>query len=43
MEDIAVCLGSADVQVFKFIGIPLEDVHGIKVGILTETDTKPIN
>ena len=28
LEDVAVRLGSADVQIFEFVGIPLEDVHG---------------
>ena len=43
LEDVAVRLGSADVQIFEFVGIPLEDVHGIKVGVLAEADTKPID
>ena len=43
LEDVAVSLCSADVQIFEFVGIPLEDVHGIKVGVLAEADTKPID
>ena len=43
LKDVAVGLGGADVQFFKFVGIPLEDVHGIEVRILAETDTKPID
>ena len=43
LEDVAVRLGSADVQIFEFVGIPLEDVHGIKSGVLTEFDTEPID
>ena len=43
LEDVAVCLGSADVQIFEFVGVPLQNVHGIKVGILAETNTEPID
>ena len=43
LKDVAVRLGSADVQIFEFVGIPLEDVHGIKVGVLAEANTEPID
>ena len=43
LKDVAVCLGSADVQIFEFVGVPLQNVHGIKVGILAETNTEPID
>ncbi len=42
LEDVAVSLGSVDVKVFELVGVPLEDMHGIKVGILAEADTEPI-
>ena len=43
LEDVAVSLGSVDVKVFELVGVPLEDMHGIKVGILAEADTEPID
>ena len=43
LEDVAVRLCSADVQIFEFVRIPLQNVHGIKVGILAETNTEPID
>ena len=43
LEDVAVRLCSADVQIFKFVGVPLQNVHGIKVGILAETNSEPID
>ena len=43
LEHIAVRLGGADVQVFEFVRVPLEDVHGFEIGVLAETNAKPID
>ena len=43
LEDVAVSLCGVDVKVFEFIWVPLEDMHGINVGILAETNTEPID
>ena len=43
LENVAVSLCGVDVKVFEFIWVPLEDMHGINVGILAETNSEPID